>query len=161
MFVMWVLARNFKLSRRTVAVFHGYSRPTTIVASLCHEFRMCMSFICEPGLQDATSTSNCPICRPYGGGLHRLKCNLLANNGVAAVRRGLAIRVTSTSYSGPMKTSQLTLKQKLSVRCPVCGAAIGVRCKLYSGLGHRNEPHVQRKDAAFKATKKLGIARPH
>jgi hypothetical protein len=44
-----------------------------------------------------------------------------------------------------MKRGELTSKQKLSVPCPVCAAAIGEHCKLYSGLGRRNEPHAERK----------------
>ena len=44
-----------------------------------------------------------------------------------------------------MKRSQLTDKQKLAVPCPTCAAAIGEQCKMYSGLGRRNEPHSERK----------------
>jgi hypothetical protein len=49
-----------------------------------------------------------------------------------------------------MKTIALTLKQILSVPCPACRAAIGMHCKLYSGFGERNEPHVRREDAAVE-----------
>jgi hypothetical protein len=35
-------------------------------------------------------------------------------------------------------------KQMYSVPCPLCGAAVGMQCELYSG-GRRNSPHVDRK----------------
>ena len=44
-----------------------------------------------------------------------------------------------------MKRSELTNKQKLFVPCPICAAAIGEHCQMYSGLGRRNEPHAERK----------------
>lgn len=50
-----------------------------------------------------------------------------------------------------MKRSALTDQQKLLVPCPICGAAIGVRCQMYSGLGRRNEPHADRKYQAVQA----------
>ena len=50
-----------------------------------------------------------------------------------------------------MKRSKLTNKQKLSVPCPTCAAAIGEQCKMYSGLGRRNEPHAERKYQAVQA----------
>jgi hypothetical protein len=50
-----------------------------------------------------------------------------------------------------MKRSELTTKQKLSVPCPTCAAAIGERCKMYSGLGRRKEPHAERKYQATQA----------
>jgi hypothetical protein len=50
-----------------------------------------------------------------------------------------------------MKRSELTNKQKLFVPCPICAAAIGKRCKMYSGFGRRNEPHSERKYYAIQA----------
>jgi hypothetical protein len=50
-----------------------------------------------------------------------------------------------------MKRSELTNKQKLLVPCPICTAAIGVPCKMYSGFGRRNEPHSERKYSAIQA----------
>jgi len=49
-----------------------------------------------------------------------------------------------------MKRSELTNKQKLSVTCPVCAAAMGENCKMYSGRGQRNEPHAERKYQAVQ-----------
>ena len=43
-----------------------------------------------------------------------------------------------------MKGKELTLKQKFSVACPMCGVAAGKRCILAAG-GLRNEPHPDRK----------------
>jgi len=37
------------------------------------------------------------------------------------------------------------------VPCPICDAAIGEHCKLYSGLSRRNEPHKERKYQAVQA----------
>jgi hypothetical protein len=60
-----------------------------------------------------------------------------------------------------MKRSELTVKQKLSVPCPICAAAVGERCKMYSGLGRRKEPHVERKYQAIQAIEKgYGPRRP-
>jgi predicted transporter len=56
-----------------------------------------------------------------------------------------------------MKRSELTNKQKLLVPCPICGAAIGVNCKMYSGLGRRNEPHAERKYQAVQAVEQDGM----
>src|ERR1700688_4845814 len=53
-------------------------------------------------------------------------------------------------YPNSMKRSELTNKQKLSVPCPVCAAAVGQRCKMYSGFGRRKEPHPQRKYSPSK-----------
>jgi hypothetical protein len=50
-----------------------------------------------------------------------------------------------------MKRSELTNQQKLLVPCPVCGAAVGERCKMYSGFGRRKEPHSERKYAVIQA----------
>jgi hypothetical protein len=50
-----------------------------------------------------------------------------------------------------MKRSELTTKQKLSVPCPTCTAVIGERCKMYSGVGRRKEPHAERKYQAVQA----------
>jgi hypothetical protein len=50
-----------------------------------------------------------------------------------------------------MKKSELTNKQKLLVPCPICGAAIGVHCQMYSGFSHRKEPHPERKYYAVQA----------
>ena len=49
-----------------------------------------------------------------------------------------------------MKRSELAKQQKLIVPCPICGAAIGESCKMYSGLGRRNEPHSERKYQAIQ-----------
>jgi hypothetical protein len=54
-------------------------------------------------------------------------------------------------YPNLMKRSELTNKQKLSVPCPVCAAAVGERCQLYSGLGLRKEAHTERKFYAIEA----------
>jgi hypothetical protein len=54
-------------------------------------------------------------------------------------------------YPNSMKRSELTNKQKLSVPCPTCAAAIGQQCKMYSGLGRRKEPHAERKYQALQA----------
>jgi hypothetical protein len=54
-------------------------------------------------------------------------------------------------YPISMKRSELTNKQKLLVPCPMCGAAIGKPCQLYSGLGRRKEPHAERKYQAAQA----------
>jgi hypothetical protein len=50
-----------------------------------------------------------------------------------------------------MKRSELTNKQKLFVPCPICAAAIGEHCRMYSGLRRRNEPHAERKCQAVQA----------
>jgi hypothetical protein len=55
------------------------------------------------------------------------------------------------SYPISMKRSELTNKQKLLVPCPICGAAIGVHCQMYSGFGRRNEAHPERKYYAVQA----------
>jgi hypothetical protein len=57
------------------------------------------------------------------------------------------------SYPDSMKRSELTNEQKLCVPCPICAAAIGERCKMYSGFGRRNEPHSERKYYAIQAIK--------
>ena len=44
----------------------------------------------------------------------------------------------------------LTLKQKLAIRCPTCGAAPGTRCELSAG-GTRNSSHRERKMTAADA----------
>jgi hypothetical protein len=56
-----------------------------------------------------------------------------------------------------MKRSELTNKQKLSVPCPVWPAAIGEHCKMYFGLGRRNEPHAERKYQAVQAVEQDGM----
>jgi hypothetical protein len=53
-----------------------------------------------------------------------------------------------------MKRSELTNKQKLSVPCPTCAAAIGEHCRMFSGLGRRKEPHAERKYQAVEAIEK-------
>jgi hypothetical protein len=50
-----------------------------------------------------------------------------------------------------MKRSELTNQQKLLVPCPICAAAIGVHCQMYSGFGRRNEAHSERKYYAIEA----------
>ena len=50
-----------------------------------------------------------------------------------------------------MKRSELTNQQKLLVPCPICAAAIGVHCQMYSGFGRRNEAHSERKYYAIQA----------
>jgi hypothetical protein len=57
----------------------------------------------------------------------------------------------SCNYPVSMKRSELTNKQKLLVPCPICGAAIGVHCQMYSGFGRRNEAHSERKYYAIQA----------
>jgi hypothetical protein len=52
-----------------------------------------------------------------------------------------------------MKTKELTPKQLLSVRCPVCGAALGKVCELNSGAP-RTEPHRDRKFSAADAVER-------
>jgi hypothetical protein len=54
-------------------------------------------------------------------------------------------------YPTSMKRSELTKQQKLLVSCPICGAAIGVHCQMYSGFGRRNEAHSERKYYAVQA----------
>jgi hypothetical protein len=44
----------------------------------------------------------------------------------------------------------LTPKQLLSVPCPTCGVAAGMRCERYSGVP-RKMPHPDRKIAAAEA----------
>jgi predicted transporter len=56
-----------------------------------------------------------------------------------------------------MKRSELTNKQKLFVPCPICAAAIGEHCQMYSGLGRRNEPHAERKYQAVQAAEQHGM----
>jgi len=56
-----------------------------------------------------------------------------------------------------MKRSELTNKQKLFVPCPICAAAIGERCKMYSGVGRRKEPHAERKYQAIQAIENDGV----
>jgi hypothetical protein len=56
----------------------------------------------------------------------------------------------SCNYPISMKRSELTNRQKLLVPCPICGAAIGAHCKMYSGLGRRKEPHAERKYQAIQ-----------
>jgi len=56
-----------------------------------------------------------------------------------------------------MKRSELTNQQKLLVPCPICGAAIGVHCQMYSGLGRRNGPHAERKYQAVQAVEQDGM----
>jgi hypothetical protein len=41
------------------------------------------------------------------------------------------------------KKIQLTARKKVSVPCPRCGAPSGKRCELFSGMGKRNEPHIE------------------
>jgi hypothetical protein len=60
-----------------------------------------------------------------------------------------------SDYPISMKKSELTNKQKLLVPCPICRAAIGVHCKLYSGLGRRKEPHSERKYQAIQALEQV------
>lgn len=50
-----------------------------------------------------------------------------------------------------MKRSELTNQQKLLVPCPVCGAAVGVDCQMYSGFARRNEAHPEREYYAIQA----------
>jgi hypothetical protein len=50
-----------------------------------------------------------------------------------------------------MKRSELTNQQKLLVPCPICAAASGVHCQMYSGFHRRNEPHSERKYYAVDA----------
>jgi len=50
-----------------------------------------------------------------------------------------------------MKRSELTNQEKLLVPCPICGAAIGVHCQMYSGFGRRNEAHPEREYYAIQA----------
>ena len=50
-----------------------------------------------------------------------------------------------------MKRSELTNQQKLIVPCPICAAASGVHCQMYSGFDRRNEPHSERKYYAVDA----------
>jgi hypothetical protein len=50
-----------------------------------------------------------------------------------------------------MKRSELTDQQKLLVPCPICGAAIGVYCQMYSGFSRRKEAHAERKYYAVQA----------
>jgi hypothetical protein len=50
-----------------------------------------------------------------------------------------------------MKRSELTNKQKLFVSCPICAAAVGVHCQMYSGFDRRKEPHAERKYYAIQA----------
>jgi len=52
-------------------------------------------------------------------------------------------------YAG-MKSSELTLKQILSVPCATCGAAVGEVCELHTGAP-RTEPHRDRKLSAAEA----------
>jgi hypothetical protein len=49
-----------------------------------------------------------------------------------------------------MKRSELANQQKLLVPCPICGAAIGVHCQMYSRFGRRNEAHSERKYYAIQ-----------
>jgi hypothetical protein len=56
----------------------------------------------------------------------------------------------SFDYYTSMKTSDLTNKQKRSVPCPICAAAVGEHCKMYSGFSRRNEPHSERKYFAIQ-----------
>jgi len=54
----------------------------------------------------------------------------------------------ASSYDLTVKSSELTLKQILSVPCPTCGAALKEVCELNTGAP-RTEPHRDRKlDAA-------------
>jgi hypothetical protein len=52
-----------------------------------------------------------------------------------------------------MEKKQLKPKQVSSVLCPLCGAAVGKPCRIYSGQ-KRNEPHVERKLSAIQAVEK-------
>ena len=54
-----------------------------------------------------------------------------------------------------VKRSELTNKQKLLVPCPICAAAIGEHCKMYSGFGRRNEPYAERKYQAIQAIEQV------
>jgi hypothetical protein len=56
-----------------------------------------------------------------------------------------------SGYPISMKRSELTNQQKLIVPCPICAAAIGVHCQMYSGFGRRNEAHSERKYYAIQA----------
>jgi hypothetical protein len=49
--------------------------------------------------------------------------------------------------------SEITPKQVLVVRCPTCGAALGVRCELGTGQP-RTEPH---RDRRLIAAEKSGL----
>jgi hypothetical protein len=48
-----------------------------------------------------------------------------------------------------MKKKDLNAKQFLSISCPTCGVAAGMRCERYSGV-LRKEPHVARKSVAVE-----------
>jgi hypothetical protein len=52
-----------------------------------------------------------------------------------------------------MKKKELTTKQQYSVPCHTCGAGIGARCVLYSGVA-RTDSHVGRKLSALEATER-------
>ena len=49
-----------------------------------------------------------------------------------------------------MKKKELTPEQIISVPCPTCGVAAGMRCVLYSGA-LRSAPHGNRKLSAIEA----------
>lgn len=55
-----------------------------------------------------------------------------------------------------MNTGRLTRKQICSVRCPICGAAVGNRCVLLGG-GPRKEPHGTRKGLAAERVERKAI----
>jgi len=93
----------------------------------------------------------------------------IRRNDYSVLRRGCSQRNTKTAqngtfrdsrawYGNSMKKSDLTAKQKLFVPCPVCAAAVGEHCRMYSGLGVRNEAHSERKYFAMQAIEHDGGA---
>jgi hypothetical protein len=52
---------------------------------------------------------------------------------------------------------QLTKTRLLSVSCPTCGVAAGMRCQLYSGAPR--VPHVDRRLSALGATEQKAASR--
>ena len=63
----------------------------------------------------------------------------------------LGVNFTVSEYSIAI------LAVQLFVPCPICAAAIGERCKMYSGVGRRKEPHAERKYQAIQAIEKDGV----
>jgi hypothetical protein len=59
-------------------------------------------------------------------------------------------RHPSLCHSVGVIGKQLTNTQLLSVSCPTCGVAAGMRCQLYSGAPRA--PHVNRKLSALGIT---------
>jgi hypothetical protein len=68
-----------------------------------------------------------------------------------------AIRRFRPGYSAAYIRSELTNLQKLLVPRPICAAAIGVHCQMYSGFGRRNEAY-REQDMVMAGTSRSALS---